>query len=648
MVNLNNVTVEFGTQLLYKDVNLTLGERDRVGLVGPNGSGKSTILRMIAGESKPSSGTVQLAKGLRVGYLPQTGATDSNRTVLEEALTAFGHLERVHHRMVHCEHEMSRPGIDKARLQALLDRYAKLQHEYEADGYDCEARAKKVLVQLGFRQDDFEKRVRTQSGGFKVRLTLARMLLQEPDLLLLDEPTNYLDIRSIEWLQSYLAAYKGALLMIAHDRYLLDGLVQRIWAIEKPKVLVYNGNYSDYLENKEERDEQQQEAYEAQQAFIKRTETFIAKFKGRKDTAPRAMSRQKMLDKLERIEAVRETKTIRIEFPEAEEIYGRAFELRDVGKQFGGRWIFTGVHLSVKGGEKIGLFGANGSGKTTLLRMLAGRLKPDRGDLWMSQKISIAYYEQGAEDELVEDLTVFETVARQGSGYTENQLKGILGVFLFKGDEVDKKVRVLSGGERSRLALVNVLLTPSNLLILDEPTNHLDIQSREVLFDAISRYERTVVFAAHDRYMLDRLADKTVRVEAGEVVLFPGNYTFASAQTRKQRESAKPREHEPGVPVSTSKTQRQETKVRGQKQKAHADVAFHKPAVQARPAVDSLAELRGKLEGIRKEYEQARQRFDLNRARQLAQQEKEVEEEMARVKAEQVAGAGEEATDEHR
>lgn len=612
MITLAAVGMEFGTQELYRDVSLQLGGRERVGLVGPNGSGKSTILRFIAGELQPTSGQVQVLKGTRIAYLPQTGATVGDNTVLEEALTAFRHLDRVHRRMVECEHKMARPGLEEKELAGLLDRYAKLQHEYEKDGYDCEARAKKVLVELGFAQEDFEKRVREQSGGFQVRICLARMLLQEPDLLLLDEPTNYLDIRSIEWLQDYLKRFPGAFIMIAHDRYLLDGLVERIWAIEGKTVRVFPGTYSDYLVDRDRREEQQQKKYVEQQQFIKRTEQFIAKFKGRRDTAPRAMSRQRMLDKLDRLDPVREEQTIRFRFPESEQVHGRAFELRDVGMRFDSKRVFEHVSLSLKGGEKLGLFGPNGAGKTTLLRMLARRLKPTSGKVWWSAKTDIGYYEQGAEDELDEDLTVLETVARSAVGYTESELKGMLGVFLFHGDELAKKVRVLSGGERSRLAIIQVLLAPSNLLVMDEPTNHLDIRSREVLFDAIERYERTCVFAAHDRYMLDRLADKVVRVEAGEAMLFPGNYSYAKSRAR----------HRPvrSVEVTTSRSEPSKSK------------SEKKSSGQPR-----LSRVEGRLARVRQEYEQARERFDLARARELAQEVRDLEEEVGRVKADLAA-----------
>ncbi len=634
MITLDNVAVEFGTQQLYRDVSLLVGPQDRVGLVGPNGSGKSTIFKMIAGLERPSSGELSIRRGTKIAYLPQTGAVAGDRTVFEEALSAFGGLEEVHQSMVKCEREMGRPGLDSRRLDALLKRYADLQHHYEQDAYTGEARAKKVLVRLGFSQGDFDKQMKTQSGGFQVRLTLARMLLEEPDLLLLDEPTNYLDIRSIEWLQEYLSGFKGAFVMVTHDRYLLDGLVERIWAIENRRVLVFQGGYSRYLEDKVLRDRQQQKKYEEQQVFIKRTETFVARFKGRKDTAKRALSRQKMLDKLERIESPREDSRIRIRFPEAEDIHGKALELDAVGKGFDGRPVFSGAGLILKGGEKLGLFGVNGAGKTTLLRIIAGRLKPDRGSVWWSRKTRIAYYEQGAEDRLDPDLTVLESVRRVAEGYTENELKGMLGVFLFRGDEVEKKVTVLSGGERSRLAIICVLLAPSNLLILDEPTNHLDIQSREVLFDAIEVYRKTVVFAAHDRFMLDRLADKVARVEGGEVVLFPGNYSWALHRSQPAR--GNPLRKEPPINTDKHRGKNGSRKADSESDARHSEFGIRNSAFNG-----PMVRLTGRLQRVKLEYDEARERLDFSRARELAQEQREVEAEIERVKAVEVAEGGE-------
>jgi ATP-binding cassette subfamily F protein 3 len=498
---------------------------------------------------------------------------------------------------------MSCAELDPRRLDLLLRRYGTLQQQYDGEAHGCEARAQKVLIELGFKEEDFGKSVRSRSGGFQVRLTLARMLLQNPDLLLLDEPTNYLDIHSIEWLQEYLRGFGGAFVMIAHDRYLLDGLVDRVWAIEGNRVLALPGNYSDYLEGRELREAQQHKKYEEQQALIKRTEKFIAQFKGRKDTAKRAMSRRKMLDKLELVQSVRDEQVVRFRFPEADQAHGRAFQLKGVGMRFGSTGVFRDADLSVKGGERIGLFGQNGAGKTTLLRIIARRLEPTEGQVWWSAKTSVAYYEQGAEDELDESLTVLETVTRVAVGYTESQLKGILGTFLFRGDAIEKKVRVLSGGERSRLAIIEVLVRPSNLLV-------------QVLFDAIERYERTVVFAAHDRFMLDRLADKTVRVEGGRVELFPGNYSYAQHRPMPVRGGSA---HEEKPRINTDKHR---LKNRGRK-----------PKVDERMAV-----LERRLAETQSRYEQARAGFDLNRARDLAQGLRGIEEEIARLRAERHAG----------
>ncbi|HTW91454.1 MAG TPA: ABC-F family ATP-binding cassette domain-containing protein [bacterium] len=635
MISLSNVTMEFGTQELYRDVNLFVGPEDRIGLAGANGSGKSTILKLMSGELEPTRGSVDKRRGTCIGYLPQTGAVVGERTVLEEAMTAFKHLDDVQTEMIELEHRMKDANMPADELQEVLDRYSVLQHHFGHDAYDRQPRAEKILMSLGFAEEDFHKQCRTQSGGFQVRLALARMLLEEPDVLLLDEPTNYLDIRSIEWLQEYLTAFKGAVVMIAHDRYLLDALVQKIWAIESHKVFIFPGNYSKYLSDKVQRDERQLKKYEEQVQFIKRTEQFIAQYKGRKDTAPRAMSRQKMLDRLERITPPETAPVIRIRFPESEEVYGKAIDLRSVSKSFGPKRVLQDVSLVVGGGEKIGLFGANGQGKTTLLRMIAGKLTPDSGEAWTSQKTQIAYYEQGAEETINPEMTVLEAAADAGAGFTENELKGILGTFLFSGDAIDKKVGVLSGGERSRLAIIRALLTPSNLLILDEPTNHLDIQSREILFEAIRRYKRTVVFAAHDRFMLDELADKTVRIDGGRAVLFPGNYSYAAGRVVKHGAASPKSEAQrtkQGGQRAKPEFQSPKPVVHGPKSKVHGPKSPH------HQSGDPVRDIELRLRQVESEYEAARQAMNYNRVRELADERKYLEAELQARKADQVEG----------
>jgi ATP-binding cassette subfamily F protein 3 len=414
--------------------------------------------------------------------------------------------------------------------------------------------------------------------------------------------------------------------MVAHDRYLLDALVEKVWGIESRRVYVHTGSYSSYLESKVERDAKQLKAYEEEVQFIKRTEQFIAQYKGRKDTAPRAMSRQKMLDKLERIEPPETMPTIRIRFPESDKVYGKAVDLRSVSKSFGSKQVLRDVELVVGGGEKVGLFGANGQGKTTLLRIIAGELTPDSGEAWTSRKTRVAYYEQGAEEKIDPQMTVLAAAADAGAGFTENELKGILGTFLFSGDAVEKKVAVLSGGERSRLAIIRALLTPSNLLILDEPTNHLDIQSREILFEAMRRYQRTVVFAAHDRFMLDRLADKTVRVEAGRAVLFPGNFSYATGRIKAQPKSE---------PKSAASRPTVLTRKRAKERKGQLP-PNQKKRPGPKPCRDMVAEIKGRLERVDAEMELARSRLDFNRIRGLADEKKYLEAELEARKADQV------------
>ncbi len=627
--------MEFGTQELCRDVNLFVGPEDRIGLAGANGSGKSTILKLMSGELDPTRGSVDRRRGTCIAYLPQTGAVVGERTVLEEALTAFKHLDDVQAEMIELEHRMKDADMPPAELQEVLDRYSVLQHHFGHEAYDRESRAEKMLMSLGFAEEDFHKQCRTQSGGFQVRLALARMLLEEPDVLLLDEPTNYLDIRSIEWLQEYLTAFKGAVVLIVHDRYLLDALVQKVWAIESHKVFIFPGNYSKYLSDRVQRDERQLKKFEEQQQFIKRTEQFIAQYKGRKDTAPRAMSRQKMLDKLERVEAPETAPAIRIRFPESDVVYGKAVDLRSVSKSFGPKQVLKDVSLVVGGGEKIGLFGANGQGKTTMLRIIAGKLSPDSGEAWTSQKTQVAYYEQGAEETIDPDLTVLQAASEAGACFTENEMKGILGTFLFPGDTIDKKVSVLSGGERSRLAIIRALLTPSNLLILDEPTNHLDIQSREILFEAIRRYQRTVIFAAHDRFMLDELADKTVRVEGGHAALFPGNYSYAAGRGQKP---ATARTKDKGLRTkqsgqgTKSEARSQKSKVQSLKPKVPNR---HSPTVNRQPA-DPVSVIEQRLRQIETEHEAARQAMDFNRVRELTDERKYLEGELQARKADQV------------
>lgn len=592
MIQLKGVRMSFGAQLLYKDVELTIGERDRIGLVGPNGSGKTTLLKLIKGAFHPEEGRIERKRGISIAYLPQTKVVLKNRTVLEEALSVFTPIFDIAEEMRRLEKAMKRGG----ELDSILKRYAKLQEEYEKDGYTYEAKTKRILTRLGFSEKDFSKSTLTQSGGFQMRLALSKMLLEEPDIMLLDEPTNYLDIRSIEGFESYLRDFKGAFVLIAHDRRLLDECVEKIWSIENHRVVVYKGNYSFFSREYEERRIRLEKRHKEQKREIEKTKRFVQKFRAKAATARRAKSKEKALAKLERVELPKKHKVIHFKFKEAERIYGKVIELKGISKRFGNRTIFSDVNLIVGGSERIAIFGANGEGKTTLLKVISGELKPSRGEIWRSQKLKIGFYTQGAEEELDEGKTIFEAITAEAEGYTPSELRSILGGFLFSGEDIHKPISVLSGGERTRLAILKVLLSPANLLILDEPTNHLDIQSREILENAILSFHHTVIFAAHDRFMIDRLATKTLKVEAGRLTLYLGNYSYA---TKGRIESLRP------IGTDYVKSESREARL--------------------------LREKREKLQKLEVDYENAKANLDLQRARELWEEYKMVQRELERM-----------------
>lgn len=550
MIQIRDLEMGFGLKTLYKGVNLFIDKRDRIGLTGPNGSGKSTLLKLIKGLIQPEEGKIEIKKGLKIAYLPQSGVILNNRTVLDETLSVF------------------KPLFEE-------------EEHIERDRYTIESKAKEVLSRLGFSTEEFLKSTSSQSGGYQMRIALAKILLEEPDLILLDEPTNYLDIKSIEWFESYLRNFKGTFILIAHDRYLLDTCIEKVWGIENGSIVVYKGNYSAFLKEKEQREILLEKRYKEQQREIQRKKRFIERFRAKARMASRAKSKEKMLEKMERITLPKKHKSICFRFPEAPTIYGKAIELKNISKSFGKKRIFGDVDILIKGGEKIGLFGANGEGKTTLLRIIAGELKSCSGKIWRSEKLKIAFYTQGSEDRLDENKTLIEEMEEVAEGITSQEIRDTLGAFLFSGDEIYKQIRVLSGGERTRLAIIKVLLKPSTLLLLDEPANHLDIESRMILERAIKSYKNTAIFASHDRFMIDRLADKTIKIENGEVILYPGNYSYSLQKIIEPE------------PLKSEVTK--------------------KAAIPK----NSIKEKEKRLKKLEREYEEAKKRLNLQKAREL-------------------------------
>ncbi len=578
MIRLRDVEMGFGAQLLYKDVELFIGENDRIGLVGPNGSGKSTLLKLITGLLEPEKGKIERKRGITISYLPQTKVVLKGRTVLEEALSGFTELRKAADEMRRLEAEMQKGGD----LDSTLKRYAHLQETYEREAYTCESKTRRMLAGLGFTDKDISKSTSTQSGGFQMRVALAKLLLSEPDLMLLDEPTNYLDIASIEGFEEYLRGFKGAFVLTAHDRWLLDECVVKIWATEKHRIEPFNGNYSFYVAESEKARRLLEKRKKEQEREVQKARRFVDRFGAKARTARRAKSKEKALERLERIELVNQPKAIHLKFPEAERIYGKVIATKGLSKRFGSKTVCKDVDLSLVSSERVAVLGANGQGKTTLLKMIAGQLKPSSGSVWRSQKIETAFYTQGAEEELRDQKTVLEEIQNSAMGYTASELRHILGAFLFSGDDIAKPIGVLSGGERTRLAIVKVLLRPSNLLILDEPTNHLDIRSRDVLEEAILAYSHTVLFAAHDRFMIDRLATKTLIIENGDVKLYLGNYSYTKQDNVR----------------SSQDVRRRGTVGRGERDRR-------------------LAEKERRVKELEREMEDAKASFDLQRAREL-------------------------------
>jgi ATP-binding cassette, subfamily F, member 3 len=528
MLQAVEITKYFGAEAVLEGVALELNPNERVALVGPNGAGKSTLLRILLGELEPDSGRVHLVPGCSIAYLPQDAGCEPGRTLHEEMLALFENVVALEGEQRRLEELMHGLDPNSPELMPLVEAHAKLHDEFDRrGGYTIEAEIGRVLYGLGFSMDDYGKRTEHFSGGWQMRIALARLLLQRPDLLLLDEPTNHLDLRATEWLEGYLRQYRGAVMVVSHDRYFLDLVATRTLDLRRGQIVEYPGNYSYYVKEKARRDREQASSYQRQQMYLTRQQAFIDRFHADKRRSSQTKSREKLLDKMEKVEAPQgKTKAIKFRFPASTPSGKKVFELREAGKEYGGKWVFQGCELLVERGDRVAMVGPNGSGKSTLLRLLAGMEKPDEGLVASGVNVLRAYYAQDQSETLDHANTVLEEMyGTAPKDWTLEDVRGMLGRFLFSGDDVYKQISVLSGGERSRLALAKMLLRPSNVLLLDEPTNHLDVAARETLEAALIEYPGTLVLASHDRYLIDKLANKVVDVEGGQVTLYSGNYT---------------------------------------------------------------------------------------------------------------------------
>ncbi|MBE6193020.1 MAG: ABC-F family ATP-binding cassette domain-containing protein [Rikenellaceae bacterium] len=529
MISIDNLSVSFGGWTLFDQISFLINPKDRVGLVGRNGAGKTTILKLIAGLEQPTSGAVTRNADCTIGYLPQQMVVHDTTTLIEETAKAFDVVLTLEAEIERLTAQIAtRTDYESESYEKLLHSLNEATDRYHILGGDTrDADIEKTLLGLGFRREEFSKPTSTFSGGWRMRIELAKLLLRRPSIFLLDEPTNHLDIESIQWLEQYLKNYNGAVLLISHDRAFLDNVTTRTIELSLGKIYDYKVPYSQFVTLRAERRAQQMAAYQNQQRLIEKSEEFIEKFRYKPTKSNQVQSRIKQLDKLERIEVEEEDlATMNIKFPPAPRSGQIVAEIKGVGKAFGSHRVFSGAEFTIHKGDKIALVGRNGEGKTTFARILIGQTEPTEGTVRLGANVSIGYYAQNQDDLMDGDFTVYDTLDRVAVGDIRTRLRDILGAFLFRGEDVDKKVKVLSGGERSRLAMARMMLEPHNLLVLDEPTNHMDMRSKDILKEAIRKFDGTVVVVSHDREFLDGIVDKVYEFRDGGVREYLGGIYY--------------------------------------------------------------------------------------------------------------------------
>ena len=517
MISVSNVTVSFGSFNLLDCISFHISEQDKIGLVGKNGAGKSTLMKLITGEQSPSSGSIEIPSGLNIGYLPQIMEHHRGRTVIEEVMTVFDHLRAMEEELESLTAQLGeRTDYESASYEALITRLNELNDRLALEtGESPLVQAKKVLYGLGFKEEELSRNTETFSQGWNMRIELAKILLSKPDVLLLDEPTNHLDIESIEWFEDYLKGFRGSLMMVSHDRKFLDNVTTRTVEILLGHIHDYKVPYSQYVTLRQERIAQQTAAYENQQRMIEKTEDFINRFRYKPTKSNQVQSRIKALEKLDRIEIDEtENASINLKFPPAQRSGDVVFKASDITVGYPQKVVFSHADIEIKRGEKVALIGRNGEGKTTLMRVIMKELYPLEGEAKTGHNVSIGYYAQNQEDILDPSETVFGTLDRIAVGDIRTRLRDILGAFLFKGEDIDKRVSVLSGGERARLGMAKLMLSPYNVLALDEPTNHMDIRSKDILKQALKSFDGTLIVVSHDRDFLDGLVDKLYELES--------------------------------------------------------------------------------------------------------------------------------------
>jgi ATP-binding cassette, subfamily F, member 3 len=525
MLSLKNAGKRFGPRVLFLEADWLIRKQEKTALVGGNGAGKSTLMKVLAGLESLDYGTLDQTRGLSIGYLPQEGLQLAGRTVFEECLTVFDELREMEREIERLTGQLAEVDHESAEYESAAERYSLLQDRFHAlDGYALDAQVGAVLTGLGFTKEDWPRQTAEFSGGWQMRIALAKLLLAKPNLLLLDEPTNHLDLETRNWLEGYLKAYPFGYILISHDRYFLDVTVDRTVEIWNKRLTIYHGNYSKYLKQKDERREQLMAGWRNQREQIEHLEAFINRFRYQATKAKQVQSRIKELEKIERIEIPPEEQTIHFSFPQPKPSGRIVAEFKDVSKSYGPKHVFSGANFVIERADRIALVGINGAGKSTLIKLLAGAEPLSSGNYTLGHNVLPDYFAQDQYKELNPNAQMLDDLSSAAPRAKQTELRSLLGCFLFSEDDVFKKIGVLSGGERNRYALARMLLAPSNFLLLDEPTNHLDMRAKDMLLEALRTYTGTVVFVSHDRYFIDNLATRIFEIEAGHVHVFPGNY----------------------------------------------------------------------------------------------------------------------------